>query len=83
MLLEFSNNFFSSRSPDSSLLHYFLWAYLKSEVYFNTRYNIDILKIRIKEEIEHITPEVMQNVADNFQQHFYYCHVANGFQFEH
>lgn len=72
-----------ARSPDMTPLDYFLWGYLKSKVYVNRPNNIESLKIRIREEIELITPETIQDVVDNFQQRLYYCQETNGFQFEH
>lgn len=70
------------RSPDMTPLDYFLWGYLKSKVYFNRPEIIDNLKTRIREEIERISPEMLQNVTDEFQQRTYYCQEVNGYQFE-
>lgn len=72
-----------ARSPDMTPLDYFLWGYLKSKVYVNRPNNIESLKIKIREEIEHITPETIQDVVENFQQRLYYCQETNGYQFEH
>ena len=50
------------RSPDITPLDFFLWGYLKSEVYVNRPNNVDDLKQRIRQEIRLISPEVIENV---------------------
>lgn len=72
-----------ARSPDLTPLDYFLWGYLKSKVYFNRPNNVDDLKERIRQEINQITPETIQNVLEEFQQRLHYCQEATGAQFEH
>lgn len=72
-----------ARSPDLTPLDYFLWGYLKSKVYFNRPNNIADLKVRITEEINKITPEVIQNVVREFQYRLGYCQEVNGGHFEH
>lgn len=57
---------------------YFLYDYLKSKAY-----NVNDLKDRIRQEINQIDPETIQNVLKEFQQRLYYRQEAMGSQFEH
>jgi hypothetical protein len=60
-------------SPDlSSMCDYFLWGYLKSEVYLTKPRNIEELKNAIKEEITatpyNMVREAMRTLRDRQQQ---------------
>lgn len=72
-----------ARSPDLTPLDYFLWGYLKSKVYFNRPNSIEVLKERIRNEIRAITPEMLQNVRQEFMHRLAFCQEVNGTQFEH
>lgn len=72
-----------ARSPDLTPLDYFLWGYLKSKVYFNRPATIETLKERIRNEIRTITPEMIQNVKQEFIHRLAYCQEVDGIQFEH
>ena len=55
----------SERSPDLALCNFFLWGYLKGEVYKHIPRNLVELKTAIQEEIEQIsaiTVRVMRNL---------------------
>lgn len=71
------------RSPDLTLLDFFLWGYLKNKVYVNRPNDIESLKDRIRIEMRAITPEMIQNTLDEFQRRIYHCQAVNGLQFEH
>lgn len=72
-----------ARSPDLNPLDFFLWGYLKSKVYFNRPGNIPQLQDRIRQEIQSITPAMLQNVRDESNARFSHCLTVNGEQFEH
>lgn len=71
-----------ARSPDLSPLDFFLWGYVKNEVYKTKPRNIEELKQRIVTSCR-IPPQMLQNVRKAFQQRLYYCQETMGAQFEH
>lgn len=71
------------RSPDLTPLDFFLWGYLKSNVYINRPQAINELKERIRIEIAKITPEVIAKVREEFAARLSHCILADGKQFEH
>lgn len=71
------------RSPDLTPLDFFLWGYLKSKVYQSRPNNLEELKERIRTEIAQITPEVLENVREEFTARLSNCIIAEGHQFEH
>lgn len=72
-----------ARSPDLTPLDFFLWGYLKSKVYINRPNTLDELKIRIREEVQRITPDVLRNCQEEFRNRLGYCLAVQGAQFEH
>ena len=44
----------TSRSPDLSSLNFFLWEYVKDNIYKSVSCNLGELKIKIADEIENI-----------------------------
>lgn len=72
-----------ARSPDLNPLDYFLWGYLKSKVYIDRPINLEDLKSRIRQEVEQISPQIIQNVLREFRDRLAYCQEVNGLQFEH
>jgi len=71
------------RSPDLNPLDYFLWGYLKSEVYRNRPRTIDALRENIIAACGQITPVMLQNVLESWPQRLRHCITAGGMQFEH
>ena len=53
-------------SPDLNPCDYFLWGYLKDNVYKNNPQSIDELKLAITKEINGISVNILQKVIDNF-----------------
>lgn len=45
--------------------------------------NIRELKDRIRQEMQNITPAMLQNVRDEFIHRVGHCQLVNGEQFEH
>lgn len=72
-----------ARSPDLSLLDYFLWGYVKSIVYKTKPLNLDDLKRRITVAIRSVTPEMLSNVRRHFYTRLACCQDVRGEHFEH
>jgi len=51
----------------SSRENFFLWGYLKSEVYVRKLRTVDDLKVSIREEIATVPQEMLVNVMQNFE----------------
>lgn len=71
------------RSPDLTPLDFFLWGHLKSKIYATQPASLEILRQRIIHECRQITPEMLQNVRERFEQNLYYCMEVEGQHFEH
>src|SRR6185437_7270063 len=71
-----------ARSPDLNPLDYFLWGYLKSEVYRNRPRNIADLKRNITSACQQVTPDMLQNVIGSWETRLRHCITADGKQFE-
>lgn len=71
------------RSPDLTPLDFFLWGYLKTEVYKTQPENIDDLKARITQTCRQIPRETFRKVRQEFENRMYYCLANNGAHFEH
>lgn len=72
-----------ARSPDLTPLDFFLWGYLKSKVFKTKPIDLEDLKIRIRNEIRLIPPNVVHNNQIEFVNRLGYCQVVNGEHFEH
>lgn len=71
------------RSPDLSPLDYFLWGHLKTKIYATQPDSLEDLRQRIINECRLVTPEMLQNVRQRFEQNLYNCMDAGGQHFEH
>jgi len=54
------------RSCDLTPLNFFLWGYLKSQIYTNKPQTIDALKINITNAIQQIQPDLYEKVIENW-----------------
>ncbi|KYN09543.1 hypothetical protein ALC57_18330 [Trachymyrmex cornetzi] len=54
------------RSCDLTPLDFFLWGYLKSQVYTNKPQTIDALKVNITNAIQQIQPDLCEKVIENW-----------------
>lgn len=72
-----------ARSPDLTPLDFFLWGHLKSQIYVSKPENVEELKERIRQEIRQISPEVLENVRNEFYYRLGLCQQVNGAHFEH
>ena len=59
-----------ARSPDLTPLDFFLWGYVKDEVYRTRCPNLTQLKRRITSTIRNIPTDMLQNVWQNMQNRF-------------
>lgn len=71
------------RSPDLSPLDFFLWGHLKSKIYATQPTSLEDLRQRIVNECLQITPQILQNVRQRFEQNLYYCMESDGGHFQH
>lgn len=61
------------RSPDLSPCDFFLWGYLKAEVFKDHPTSLNQLKEAIQEEIEGISSDMLVRVMENFQERLQMC----------
>jgi len=47
---------------------FFLWGYLKAMIYEQRPLTLEVLKEAIRQEVAAITPEMILNVIDNYQE---------------
>ena len=57
----------------SSRESFFLWGYLKSQVYVRKPHTVDDLKVSIREEIANVPKEMLVNVMQNFEERLRTC----------
>ena len=56
-----------------SACDFFLWGYLKSQVYVRKPRTVDDLKVSIREEIATVPQEMLVNVMQNFEERLRTC----------
>ena len=71
------------RSPDLNPLDFFLWGYLKERIYLHDYDDFNIIRDRIQEALDTITPEMLERVIANFIRRCRLCIQENGGKFEH
>jgi len=54
------------RSCDLTPLDFFLWDYLKSQIYTNKPQTIDALKVNITNAIQQIQPDLYEKIIENW-----------------
>lgn len=67
-----------ARSCDLTPLDFFLWGYVKSQVYKNNPHSINKLKDEIIRVIREIEPQLCQRVIENFNKRLDICGNARG-----
>lgn len=65
------------RSPDLTPCDYFLWGYLKAQVYKHRPRTMEALKEVITQEVANIPPEMTRRAMENFRERLRQC-VNNG-----
>lgn len=72
------------RSPDLAPNDFFYWGYLKNEIYgFNRPQNLEELQQKLLNISQNISPQILENVKQNFYHRLGYCLMQNGHLFEH
>jgi len=67
MVISYNGNVnWPPRSCDLTPLDFFLWGYLKSQVYANKPRTIDALKVNIRNTIQQIQPDLCDKVIKNW-----------------
>ncbi|EFN82647.1 hypothetical protein EAI_09010, partial [Harpegnathos saltator] len=66
------------RSCDLTPLDFFLWGFLKGKVYANDPQTIPELKEEIRRTINEISPQLCQNVIENFVKRMNVCKQDRG-----
>jgi hypothetical protein len=68
-----------ARSPDLSACDFFLWVYLKSQVFkAPATHKVQELKHRIQQEVKLIPVEMLQRVMDDVRKRFTECQEWKG-----
>ena len=67
-----------ARSPDLTPCDFFLWGYLKAEVYKHRPQTVKALKDAIREKVAAIPPEMTNVVMENFRERLRQCIANNG-----
>lgn len=71
------------RSPDLTPLDFFLWGYLKDQVYQTLPHNRDDLINRIQTASLQISPEMLRGVRESFVRRVALCEEHDGGYFEY
>lgn len=71
-----------ARSPDLAPPDYFLWGYLKNEIYFTKPSDLNELRMRIENVCARIPPEMIERAVENFYFRLGHCQTINGQHFE-
>lgn len=72
-----------ARSPDITPLDFFLWGHVKNIVYQEPPTTADDMKIRIRQALRTITPEMLIRVTASFKKRIQACLNHHGQHFEH
>lgn len=71
------------RSPDLTPLDFFLWGYLKDQIYQTLPHDRDDLINRIQTAILRISPQMLRRVRESFVRRVVLCEEHDGGYFEH
>lgn len=72
-----------ARSPDLTILDFFVWGYVKDRVYRTPPANLETLENRIREVFTSITPVMLTNIVRNTTYRARKCYDEGGGHFEH
>ena len=79
-----SNTPWPARSPDLTPLDFFLWGYIKNQVYSNSNFqNEEDLLRSVTASFNNINPNMLTHVLDSSVRRAYLCFENNGGLFEH
>ena len=68
-------------TPDATTCDFFLWGYVKDQVYVPA--SIPELKVRIRTAIETITADMLQTVWNELDYRVDVCRITKGAHIEH
>lgn len=72
-----------ARSPDLSPLDFFVWGYIKNEIFKECFQDEEHLLRSVRTAFEKITPEMLNRVLDSTVRRAYFCLENGGNLFEH
>lgn len=72
-----------ARSPDLTMVDFFLWGFLKQKVMETAPTTRDDMRERIRRACELVTPEMLRNVRESFATRVVRCIAVGGGHFEH
>ena len=78
-----TDNPWAAHSPDLSPLDFFLWGFVKNQIYQNSPETLVELKAEIKRVIGMINRDMCKKPIDNFVKRINMCYEQNGRHFEH
>lgn len=78
-----SRGLWPPRSPDLSPPDFYLWGFLKDNVYNNNPHTLDELRRNIEDCISNITTATLKKVACNVRKRVDACIANHGGQFQH
>ncbi|BFZ07560.1 hypothetical protein BsWGS_10599 [Bradybaena similaris] len=78
-----SKGIWPARSPELTPLDYYLWGFLKGNVYKTNVHTIEELKEAIRNAIQEITTDTLSKVFDNMKRRVQTCLEARGGHFQH
>ena len=71
------------RSPDAIPCYFFLWGYVKDQVYVPFPASIPELKVRIRTAIDAITADMLQIAWNELDYRVDVCRITKGAHIEH
>lgn len=71
------------RSPDLSPLDFFLWGYVKNEVFKTEPANLEDMKQRVRSSIDNIPRQMILSTMNSMKERLRLCIAMDGKQFEH
>jgi hypothetical protein len=74
---------FPPRSPDLTILDFFIFPYLKNTIFKNNPHNLEELQEAISNACNAITVQMLENAFENMQRRVNTCIEAGGEHFEH
>lgn len=72
-----------ARSPDLAPLDYFLWGYVKNEIYKTNYDTVEGLKRSLEDILSRINNIVIRNAVKSMRKRINFCIQENGYHFEH
>jgi glycosylphosphatidylinositol transamidase (GPIT) subunit GPI8 len=74
---------FPPRSPDLTILDFFIFPYVKNTIFKNNPHNLEELQEAISNACNAITVQMLENAVENMQRGVNTCIEAGGEHFEH